>query len=257
MRPIFFLLLVATIAMGCVTSTTLRAQSIQFSYDAGKTEGSRQELAAREQRTLERFFTRVYPANQLRKELHASGRPLLRKAHYVVLTQGKTRYAVVDYTGRWKDAASMLAIYRIGQEGPIEIWRSQPWQPSYYGSQFELAKAGTRALVLFKEGGIDDDQFSLSSAFTFYDAKKGIILRDVTPQLPDLQVRTEFPFHPLMARAVHLQQVGQSVYLNAKENIYLAEDGRTIEPSMQWKLDRTRNKFEVATSSETLSSTIK
>lgn len=240
---LFGILLFGIVLIGPVAVSTVRAQDINFFASE-----SGQQLSSRESLRLERFLSRVYPTIQLRRKARSYGKPILRKASYIIVTQGRKRFAVVGFSARWKEpAVNQLQVFRFDSDGPIQVWRSKPWEANYYGMKFEIVRSGYRNLILFEEGGIDEEQYGLAGIFTFTNAEQGVYLRDVTPQQPNITVHTDFSFRPLLGQGVHLLQQGDNAILVAREDTYSLVNGLTSQPTYYWKFNPKRWRFEPTT----------
>jgi hypothetical protein len=137
---------------------------------------------------------------------------------------------------------NVLAIYRMEDGAPNQVWRSKPWEGSYYTLNFQTAKIGNRTVVLFQEGGANGE-FGLASAFTFQNNPKGLIMRDLTPSLPWLRASTHFPLRPLYGQSIALRMQNDDLVLTASDQEYNIF-ANTLRQSRTWKYNAKRYRFE-------------
>jgi hypothetical protein len=230
----------------------LRAQQVQFtrlpfesprlSSAAG---GDEATLTLRESQRIEHFLARVFPTRAMKRLERTADRPATRRATYAAITQEGTRFVVVGFAARWKESANVLAVYRLEDGGPNQVWRSKPWEASYYGVHIASAKAGARNVVLFEEGGLPGE-YGLASVFSFQNEKNGLIMHDLTPSLPWLLARTHFPFRPLYGQDISLtvDNDGKSILLSASDEAYKISGPASYRPVQTWKFNRSRDRFE-------------
>jgi hypothetical protein len=158
----------------CWGTPLLKAQNVVYRRITSSVSDDTLSLSHREEMRVERFLKRVYPSSGMQRAIHAHSAPLLKKATYDVIKLKGIRYALVAYVSEWKQPEGFvheLAIYRLGADGPNQVWRSAAWVANYYGLTFETAVAGSRMLVLFREGGLDPSGFSLSGVLSFRESK--------------------------------------------------------------------------------------
>jgi hypothetical protein len=222
--------------------STLRSQQVIFNSTSSSVSGDDVNVSTRERQRIERFLSAVFPTKAMRRLEHASERPISRRASYSVIEQQGTKFVLAGYTARWDQTVNVLAIYRIENGAPNQVWRSKPWEGSYYGLHFQTAKAGNKTVVLFQEGGNDND-FGLASVFTFQNDPKGAIIRDLTPSLPWLRATTHFPMRPLYGQSIALRMQGDDVLLSASDQEYTMF-ANILRQSRTWKYNTKRGRFE-------------
>jgi hypothetical protein len=232
-----------TVVLALSAAPLLRAQSVYFSQVSSAVNGDDVAVSNRERQRIERFLSAVFPMKPMKRLEHTSDRPISRRASYSVISQDGTKFVLVGVTARWEQTLNVLAIYRMEDGAPHQVWRSKPWEGSYYGLHFQTAKAGNKTVVLFQEGGADND-FGLASVFTFQNDPKGLIVRDLTPSLPWLRAYTHFPMRPLYGKAIALRMQNDDLLLDASDQDYniLAN---TMRQSRTWKYNAKRGgRFE-------------
>src|SRR5438876_7272314 len=118
---LFFLVACATFS---VISLHLNAQQIQFSPVSSAVSGEETSLSTRERQRIERFLSHVFPVRPMRRLEGTSERPLARRATYSVISQEGMKFILVGYSARWENLVDVLAIYRMEEGGPNQVWRS-------------------------------------------------------------------------------------------------------------------------------------
>lgn len=217
------------------------AQRVQFTRVSGS-----EEIPSSESRRIERFLTHVFPLRQMKHLEHTSDKPVIERAVYSVVTQQAKRFVLAGFTARWGEAVNVFGIYRIDSGSPNQVWRSKPWEASYYGLQITPIKTANHSLVLFQEGGIDA-QYSLASVFTFDNHERGVAVHDLTPSLPLLRARTHFPFRPLYGQRISLSEEAgakNSLLLSASDALYSTEGAGSYRPETLWRYNARRDRFE-------------
>jgi hypothetical protein len=221
------------------------AQSVQFTRVSDNVQGNAVTATTKEMARYERFLSAVFPTRPMKRFSHESGAPATRRVAYSIVEQRGRKFIVAAYTARWHQAINVLGIYRISA-GPIQVWRSSPWEATFYDLHISTADIGPRTLVLFREGGEAND-FGLGSVFSFRDGRQGFYLDDVTPSSSIVRVTTRFPFRPIFAQGIKLQLEDDGkpfVLLTAADQQYLLAGSSPVRPSIHWRFDRYRNRFE-------------
>lgn len=235
--PILFSIFAATL--------TATAQPVQFARLSETVEASPTNVTAKEAMRYERFLSAVFPVRPMKRFAHESDQPVVRRVAYTVLEQNRQKFIIAAFTSRWKSAINTLAIYRVS-DGPIQVWRSLPWEATFYDMHFTTASSGSRALILFREGG-DGSTFGLASVFAFKNTAKGIQLEDLTPYNSLMRVSTRFPFRPMLAQDIRLHLADDSkaaVMLTASDESFYLAGTTPVRPTIEWRFDRSRNRFE-------------
>ncbi len=247
LRTITFFSICAAILLTSFASGTLHAQQVQFSRVSSSVDGDEISITFRETQRIERFLTRMFPMRTMKHLEHTADKPTTRRATYSIISQQGKRFILAGYTARWNaDPVNVLAIYRIEDGGPNQVWRSRPWEASYYGVHFWSAKIGARNVVLFQEGGAAG-QYGLASVFSFQNKEEGLVTNDLTPSLPYLRARTHFPFRPLFAQEIALRFDGaekQNLVLTASDEEYQMANASAFRPTTEWKYNRRMCRFE-------------
>ncbi len=206
---------------------------------------------------IERFLTHVFPMRHLRRFAHVAGneRPTqLRRVTYEVITQEQINFVLAGYSAQWNQPINELAIYRMEPGGPNQVWRSRPWEGNSGDLHFLALPTRDRNLVLFQEGGAEG-AFGLASVFTFNNAPDGLLLHDLTPELPWLRARAHFPFRTLYGEQIsmHVETDDSStpkhsnrneVVLSASDEAYNLGMTQLVRPERSWKYNSARNRFE-------------
>jgi len=232
-----------TFVLALLSAPSLHAQQVIFTSTPSSVSGDDVNVSARERQRIERFLSAVFPTKAMRRLEHTSERPISRRASYSVIEQQGTKFVLAGYTARWDQIVNVLAIYRMEDGMPNQVWRSKPWEGSYYGLHFQTAKVGNKTVVLFQEGGNDND-FGLASVFTFQNDPKGAIIRDLTPSLPWLRAYTHFPMRPLYGQSIGLRMQGDDVLLSASDQEYTMF-ANVMRQSRTWKYNAKRGgRFE-------------
>ena len=230
----------------CLISMTAGAQPVQFTRVSNTVEGLPPIVTSREAIRYERFLTAVFPTRPLQRFAHTSDRPIVRRATYTVVEQRRQKFLIAAFTGRWKQAAfNVLGIYRLTGEAQ-QVWRSAPWEATYYDFHLTSATIGPRTLVLLQEGG-GPHSFGLASLFGFKSVRDGIWLEDLTPPSTFVRVYTRFPFRPILAQDFQLKlQDGAkpSLMFSASDQEYQLAGSESVRPTIYWRFDRAHNRFE-------------
>ena len=231
------------IAIGLVwCATPVLAQQVEFTQVASSVSGEELHLSTREQQRIERFLSHVFPMKPMRRLEHVSGKPISRRAAYSIISQEGMKFILVGYSAKWDNLVNVLAIYRMEDGGPNQVWRSKPWEGSYYALHFQTAKVGARNVVLFQEGG-SDDEFGLASIFSFQNTPKGLIVHDLTPSIPWLRAQTHFPLRPLYGQGVAMRMENDNLLLTASDQAYTVFNS-IMRPTRTWKYNSRRGHFE-------------
>jgi hypothetical protein len=237
----------------CARPVNASLPHVEFSTVAQQVDGTNITLTQREQARIERFLTHVFPTRQMRREAGCWDTPKSRHVTYSVISQEGLRFVLAGYNAEWKQddkvkqSVNMLAIYRIEDGAPNQVWRGRPWMATYDGLQFSSAKAnaksrGEKNIVLFQEGG-SSGNFGLASVFSFHNELHGLIINDLTPSLPCLRASTRFPFRPLYGRQIGLRaNVGdqRDLILSANDEQFKINNEELIAPHCAWKYKRGR-----------------
>lgn len=221
-------------------------QSVLFTQVAAAESGTFAEMTGREATRIERFLGRVFPTRQMRHIAHSSDRPIVRRVTYGMINQSGQHFLIAGFTGRWKDAYNIMAIYRMENGWPTQIWRSNAWQASYYGWRFSSVEAGPKTLLLMQEGA-DENSFGLASVISFQNVKKGLIIHDLTPSLPRLRAYTSFPFRPLYGQSISLRfhdDEKPSIILRASDEEFQLSSTHAVRPTTEWRYNKQRSRFE-------------
>ncbi len=242
-RSLFF----AVAIVACFANRSGASEHVIFRRIASNVNDDSLWLTRHDEARLERFLNRVYPMTSMKHALHSTSAPLLRKATYDVVKLHGVRYVIVAYVSEWKQPEAFvheLAIYRLGTDGPTQVWRSAGWVANYYGLTFETVSAGSRILMLFREGGLDPSGFSLSGILSFRDSKHGLLIRDLTPRLPYLKAVANFPSRALYGKKVVLhQEEDHEVVLSASDEEFVSSDVPP-SPAANWRYNPKRGRFE-------------
>ena len=234
---------------GCLASASVRqasAQQVQFSRVSSSVDGDELSITFHETQRIERFLGRQFPLRAMKRLEHTSDKATTRRVTYSIISQQGVRFILAGYTARWNDAVNVLAIYRMEDGGPNQVWRSRPWEASYYGVHFWTAKVGARNVVLFQEGGAEG-QYGIASVFSFQNKEEGLVTNDLTPSISWLKARTHFPFKPLFAQEIGLRFEGvdkQNLLLTASDEEYKIGHASYLRPTTEWKYNRRQGKFE-------------
>jgi hypothetical protein len=225
-----------------------RAQAVQFTRLTESLESVAAPVAAREAARYERFLTAVFPVKPMKRLEHVAENPVVRRVAYTVVEQQREKFIFAAFTARWRSAVNVLAIYRVS-DGPIQVWRSSPWEATFYDNHLTTATVGLRTLVLFREGG-EPGSFGLGSVFAFKKHSKGVYLDDLTPHSSLMRVRTRFPFRPILAQDIglRLEDDGKPfIMLSASDQEYVLAGNGRVRPANHWRFNRLRNRFESIT----------
>jgi len=228
----------------CLAPFGARAQSIIFERVTSDINDDTVTLSHRESIRVERFLRRVYPTRAMKRAAHNYTKPHLRKASYDVIKHAGVRYILVAYVAEWEQFVHLLALYRMGSDGPVQVWRSDGWRANYNGLSFETTPASKQMLVLFKEGGLDPSGFSLSGVIRFRESKNGIVLRDLTPRLPHLHALTNFPCQALYGKKVLLQESPEGDIILAASDDEFGKGKDEDSPTNFWRYNVKRGRFE-------------
>lgn len=226
----------------------VQAQPVQFTRLSESLESNAVPIAARDAARYERFLAAVFPVRPMKRLAHEKENPVIRRVAYTVVEQQHEKYIIAAFTARWRSAVNVLAIYRVS-DGPIQVWRSTPWEATFYDSHLTTVSVGPRTLVLFREGG-EPGTFGLGSIFSFKKHSKGIYLDDLTPTSSLMRVRTRFPFRPILAQDIGLQLEDDGrpfILLSASDQEYILAGNGRVRPANHWRFNRSRNRFELIT----------
>ena len=261
MKNIKIFLTLCTIAIGA-TRVSAALPRVEFLVSASNVDGAEISLTHREQARIERFLAHVFPIRQMRREAECWQSPNYRNVTYSVISQEGFRFVLASYNAEWKQGERMkqgvniLAIYRIEDGGPNQVWRGRPWMATYDGLHFSSAKAiasgsaiaksrAEKNIVLFQEGG--SSGFGLASVFSFHNELHGLVIRDLTPTLPCLRASTRFPFRPLYGRQIGLRaNVGErhDLILLANDEEFNISNRKVVDegwsPDFRWRYKHGR-----------------
>jgi hypothetical protein len=223
-----------------------KAQHIQFERITSNITDDTLKLSHREEVRVERFLKRVYPTHSLERCILPRTTPLLRKARYDVVELQGMRYIIAGYVAEFEGGqlAHDLAIYRIEPQGPFQVWHTKSWRANYYGLNFETASPKGRIIVLFKEGGLDPSGFSLSGVFSFREGDTCFLHHDLTPRLPHLNAKTNFPGRALFGQKVTLQQTPDGDVILAASDQDFTVSNTLVTPTNFWKFNPKHIRFE-------------
>ncbi len=226
------------------------APHVQIAMINSSIEDEGTTFSIREQLRVERFLAHVFPIRVMKRfAVHEEGKETIERGNarhitYSVISQGGLRFILAGFTSRWNNGVNVLAIYRIEDGWPNQVWRSRPWQGSYDGLRFSSAKIGSRNILLFQEGS-DPNEYGLAGVFSFENEPKGLILRDLTPSLPWLRASTRFPFRPLLAQHIALKlDEEKELILTASDEEYNMNQTTLVRPFRSWKYNKARSRFE-------------
>lgn len=230
----------------------VKAQAVHFERITSNISDDTLTLSHREEARIERFLSRVYPTHAMERAVRPRTTPLLRKARYDVVVLQGMRYILAGFVAEFEGDQFVhdLAIFRWEPQGPNQVWRSKAWRANYYGLNFETAEAGRRMIVLFTEGGLDPSGFSLSGVLAFKEGDSTLLLRDLTPRLPHLQAKTNFPSRALFGQKVLLQETPDGDVLLAASDQDFTVSNEQVTPTNFWKYNRRRGRFDVVKSPE-------
>ncbi|MFI5263766.1 MAG: hypothetical protein ACHQM6_04550 [Candidatus Kapaibacterium sp.] len=209
-------------------------------------------LSIRQERNLERTLGELFPARTLRSAVRGSGKMTEERITYEVLKQHGTKYAVVIFSGSWKNEASLMAIYRLESGGyPTPIWHTRSWHSNYSDSYHEIQAMpfGKENVILIKEGENGKSPFVIASLFSFHEKRgdehtKGFVsINDLTPHLTRLKALVDFPLKPLYAQGVKLQKLPDHLLLQAADVELLWNNDNASKAIEFWKYDKTTRKF--------------
>jgi hypothetical protein len=214
-------------------------------------------MSEKNYRRIERFLTHVFPIRHMRRYAHIPGNAVptrLRRVYYEVISQDGINFVLAAYAVQWNVPVNELAIYRMETDGPNQVWRSRPWEGSSGDLHFQSIPERDRNIVLFQEGGTDGE-FGLASVFTFKNAPDGLILRDLTPELPWLHARAHFPFRTLYGEHISMRVEGDGsptlknsekndVVLSASDEEYNLSMSHLVRPGRSWKYNPAHSRFE-------------
>ena len=204
-----------------------------------------EKLSVRNTKRIEKLLIKEFPDKTLRKRAGGQGKAAVTRIVYFPLKQRSKQYVLAVASGRWKNYASRFTIYRMYRDSIVRVYTSRSWQANYPGYTFDAVQAGKDNIILFKEGVEDEERYSLASVFTFSQGKNGAYIKDLTPSLPSLSVKVEFPFRPLYAKSVRLL---------AQEQAFLtASDDFTI--GSRWSFDTVHRRFIIDNKPTVISST--
>lgn len=250
---ILFLLAGISSAEGVVHE---RLEHVQFTREFSAVTGRELNINWRETQRVEHFLRRVFPSREMyRFERRNEGTqtafsaPLVRQVEYAFIEQEGYRFILVHFhAARLGEAGtSVIAVYRLEPDGPNQVWKSPAWESTYHGFHFQTAKIGWRNIVLFKEGGAED-HFGLAGIFSFHNAKNGLYLRVLTPQMPRLSAITRFPIRPMLARNISMDAGAmREIVLAASDEAFL--HSREVVTVHRWVFNDRRGVFEVSVQS--------
>jgi hypothetical protein len=214
-------------------------------------------LSDRSYHRIERFLSHVFPMRQMRRFARVPGnaRPTqLRRVTYELVSQAGINFVLAAYSAQWNEPINELAIYRMEDGAPNQVWRSRPWEGCSGDLHFQSAPTRDRNIVLFQEGG-DDGTFGIASVFTFKNAPVGLFLHDLTPELPWLRARARFPFRTLYGEHISMRVADEGsaslknsendeVVLSASDQEYNLGMARLIRPGQSWRYNFMHNRFD-------------
>ena len=209
-------------------------------------------LTIRQERNLERTLGELFPVRTLRSAVHGSGKMSEERITYEVLKQHGSKYAIVIFSGSWKNEASQMAIFRLEAGGyPTAIYHSRHWHSNYSDSYHEIQAMpfGKENVILIKEGENGTSPFVIASLFSFHEKKgddviKGSVsINDLTPHLSRLKALVDFPLKPLYAQGVKLQRLPDRLLLQAADVELLWKHDNAPKAIEFWKYDKTTRKF--------------
>jgi hypothetical protein len=242
--------LLAAIFSLLLPSFGIRAQTIHFERITSNISDDTLTLSHREEARIEHFLRRVYPKHSMERKVRPIASPLLQKARYDVVELQGMRYIVAGYVAEFAGDQFVhdIAIYRMEPQGPNQVWRSKPWIANYYGLNFEsikagLKRAGSKMLLLFKEGGLDPTGFSISSIFSFSEGDSSFLLYNLTPKMPHLQAKANFPHRVLYGQKVNLEKSDDGSVILAASDDKFDENNEQAEPKSFWKFNPKRGRF--------------
>jgi hypothetical protein len=190
-------------------------------------------LSAKEERSLERQLASDFPTSVLRRKAHGNCPVIARRITYDIVKQRGKKYILATFNAKWENYASQFSLYRYSQRSTAKLYKSRSWRAGYFGYSFEEVKIGKESLILFREGNKEQGSFTLASVFTFSDQDSIAAIRDLTPKMPSLSVRTDFPFRPLLAKNISLQ--------SSAEYLLTASDG--FGENVIWSYDAAKHKL--------------
>ena len=209
-------------------------------------------LSIRQERNLERSLGELFPVHALHRASRGSGKLTEERITYEVLKQRGAKYAVVIFSGSWKNEASQLAIYRLEAGGyPTPLYHSRSWSSNYADSYHEIQSMalGRENIILIKEGENGKSPFVIASLFTFHEKKgdeqtKGFIsVNDLTPHLARLKALVDFPLRPLYGQHIKLQKLSDRLLLQAAD-VELSWNASNAPKAMEsWNYDKASHKF--------------
>jgi hypothetical protein len=220
--------LIVTILL--VVAFGLKAQQVQF---IRPDETKFTVLSTKEERSLERQLANDFPTFVLRRKARGSGKAIAKRITYDIVKQHGKKYILAVFNAKWENYASQLSLYRYSQGSIVKLYKSRSWLATYFGYSFEEAKVGRESVILFREGSKEQGSFTLASVFTFSDQDSMAAIRDLTPKMPSLSVRTDFPFRPLLAKNISLR--------SSAEYLLTASDGFT--ENTIWSYDAAKRKL--------------
>jgi hypothetical protein len=228
-----------------VPSSGVRAQTVHFERITSNISDDTLTLGHREEARIEHFLRRVYPKHSMERKVRPIDAPLLQKARYDVVELQGMRYIVAGYVAEFAGDQFVhdIAIYRMEPQGPNQVWRSKPWIANYYGLNFETIESGSKMLLLFKEGGLDPSGFSISSIFSFAEGDSSFLIHNLTPKMPHLQARANFPHRVLYGQKVNLEESDDGSVILAASDDKFDESNEQIEPKSFWKFNPKRGRF--------------
>ncbi|MDP4235401.1 MAG: hypothetical protein Q8919_03020 [Bacteroidota bacterium] len=209
-------------------------------------------LSIRQEQNLERTLGELFPARTLRRSARGIGKITEERITYDVLKQHGAKYAIVIFTGSWKQEVCQLAIFRIEAGGyPAPLHHSKCWQSNYADSYHEIQSRGfgKESVVLIKEGENGSSPFVIASVFTFRERKgsegnpSSCSINDLTPMLPRLKALVDFPLKALYGQAVKLEKYPDHLRLQAAD-VELSWNKSNAAKSIKfWNYEKPSRKF--------------
>ena len=246
-RALLIGILIGFFAAFCIANTAF-SQRIHFTSGSG--------ISTRSAHRVERFLSHVFPTRQMKRYARSSDAKaaqaslIYRDVNYEMVSQNGVKFILAGFTGWWTQPIHVIAVYRMEEAGPNQVWRSLPWSGAASDLHFSTAKVKERNLVLFQEGG-NEGGFALASIFTFRNEPQGLFIRDLTPELPWLRAKERFPLRPLYGQQIRLSEEPNlsspnehDIILHATDEEYNLGMAQHIRPSRIWKYNSIKDRFE-------------
>ena len=216
-------------------------------------------LTINQERNLEHRLLDLFPLRTLHHAAHGSGKIMEKRITYEILKQHGAKYAVVIFSGSWKNEVSQLGIFRLQAGGyPSPIYHSRSWHSNYSDSYHEIQSMplGKENVILVKEGENGKSPFVIASLFSFHDKrsaeeiKEVVIINDLTPRLPRLKAIVDFPLKSLYGQSIKLQKTSDHLLLQAAD-VELAWNHENAPKAIEfWEYNKTSRKFIESRSTE-------